>query len=312
MAERSDIPPAEPSELPVMEAAETPVAEPAAAALLETRGLTRQFGGLTAVDHLSFEVRHGEILSLIGPNGAGKTTVFNVIRAIYPPSSGQILFKGRLVAGVTRPSPLQMLLHPKSILRQRITVSPKPDRVQRRGISRTFQSLRLCSNMSVRENVLVGYHSQLRSTLFGDIIKPPWVMRAERQAVDKAREVLGSLSPRLLSRQEFRAADLPYADRRLLELARALVSNPDLLMLDEPTAGMNPTEAVEFMERIRRVRDDGYTILLIEHNLGVVMGVSDRIVVLDYGVQIAEGTPEEVRQNERVIEAYLGRKATTA
>jgi ABC-type branched-subunit amino acid transport system ATPase component len=265
-----------------------------------------------AVDHLSFEVRQGEILSLIGPNGAGKTTVFNVISGIYPPSSGQVLFKGKLVSGVTSPSVWQMVKHPQSIITQKTVISPKPDRVQRHGISRTFQSLRLFQNMSVLENVLVGYHSQLHSNLFGDIIKPPWVTRAEREAVEKAREVLGSLSQRLLSRQDFRAADLAYADRRLLELARALVSKPSLVMLDEPTAGMNPTEAVEFIERIRRVREDGYTVLLIEHNLGVVMGVSDRLVVLDYGVQIAEGTPEEIRRNERVIEAYLGRKATTA
>jgi ABC-type branched-subunit amino acid transport system ATPase component len=213
------------------------------------------------------------------------------------------------MAGVRRPSVLDMLLHPRSIAKREIVVSPKPDRVQRRGISRTFQSLRLFSNMSVLENVLVGYHSRLHSSLFGDIIKPPWVARAEREAVDRAREVLASLSPRLVTRQDFRAADLAYADRRLLELARALVSQPKLLMLDEPTAGMNPTEAAEFIARIRRVRDDGYTILLIEHNLGVVMGVSDRVVVLDYGQKISEGSPEEVRRDERVIEAYLGRKA---
>jgi branched-chain amino acid transport system ATP-binding protein len=264
------------------------MADSAAATLLETRQLSRQFGGLTAVDKLDFEVRDGEILSLIGPNGAGKSTVFNLISGIYPPSSGQILFKGENIAGL------------------------KPDRVQRKGIARTFQTLRLFSNMSVLENVLVGYHSNLKSNLFGDIIKPPWVQRAEREAVERAREVLASLSPRLLSRQEFRAADLAYADRRLLELARAMAANPALLMLDEPTAGMNPTEAVEFMNHIRRIREQGFTILLIEHNLNVVMGVSHRIVVLDYGVKIAEGAPEEVRHNEQVIEAYLGRKATTA
>jgi ABC-type branched-subunit amino acid transport system ATPase component len=264
------------------------MADSAAATLLETRQLSRQFGGLTAVDKLDFEVRDGEILSLIGPNGAGKSTVFNLISGIYPPSSGQILFKRENIAGL------------------------KPDRVQRKGIARTFQTLRLFSNMSVLENVLVGYHSNLKSNLFGDIIKPPWVQRAEREAVERARDVLASLSPRLLSRQEFRAADLAYADRRLLELARAMAANPALLMLDEPTAGMNPTEAVEFMNHIRRIREQGFTILLIEHNLNVVMGVSHRIVVLDYGVKIAEGAPEEVRHNEQVIEAYLGRKATTA
>ncbi|HZU14106.1 MAG TPA: ABC transporter ATP-binding protein [Chloroflexota bacterium] len=256
--------------------------------LVRVQGLTRRFGGLTAVDSLDFEVRAGEILSLIGPNGAGKTTVFNIISGIYPPTSGQILFKGENIAGL------------------------KPDRVQRKGISRTFQTLRLFANMSVLENVLVGYHSRLHSNLFGDIVKPPWVVKAEKEAVERSREVLGRLSPRLLSRQEFRASDLAYADRRLLELARALVSDPALLLLDEPTAGMNPTEAAEFMDHIRHIHADGFTILLIEHNLNVVMGVSHRIVVLDYGTKIAEGTPDEVRSNERVIEAYLGRKAASA
>lgn len=282
------VPPFDPPAGTTVAAADRIVPASGPATLLETRDLVCRFGGLTAVDGLNFQVHEGEILSLIGPNGAGKSTVFNLISGIYPPSSGQIIFKGENIAGL------------------------KPNRIQRKGIARTFQTLRLFSNMSVLENVLVGYHSQLKSNLFGDIIKPPWVARAEKEAVARAREVLGSLSPRLLARQDFRAADLAYADRRLLELARAMVSRPALLMLDEPTAGMNPTEGAEFVERIHRVRDQGFTVLLIEHNLGVVMGVSERIVVLDYGVQIAEGTPQEVRQNERVIEAYLGRRASAS
>jgi ABC-type branched-subunit amino acid transport system ATPase component len=256
--------------------------------LLETVGLSRLFGGVRAVDNLDFHVDRGEIVSLIGPNGAGKTTVFNVISGIYPPTAGRVLLAGENIAGL------------------------KPDRVERRGIARTFQTLRLFANMTVLENVMVGFHSRLHSNLFGDVLRPPWVARHERELLEEARSLLALLSPRLVARQEFRSADLAYADRRLLELARALASQPQLLMLDEPTAGMNPSEAVEFMGHMRRIHDQGFTILLVEHNLSVVMGVSQRITVLDYGTKISEGTPEEVRRDERVIEAYLGRRSATA
>ncbi len=256
--------------------------------LLETVALSRVFGGLTAVDNLDFVVNQGEIVSLIGPNGAGKSTVFNLISGIYPPTAGRIMFKGENIAGL------------------------KPDRVQRRGIARTFQTLRLFANMTVLENVLVGFHSRLHSNVFGDIIKPPWVTKREKQAVSEAKRVLRQLSPRLAARLDFRSSDLAYADRRLLELARAMVARPQLLMLDEPTAGMNPSEAHDFMDHIRQIHGLGFTILLIEHNLSVVMGVSQRITVLDYGTKISEGSPDEVRKDERVIEAYLGRKAATA
>lgn len=259
-----------------------------ASKLLETQGLTVIFGGLRAVDNLDFVVYQGEIASLIGPNGAGKTTVFNVISGIYRPTVGRVLLDGVNITGL------------------------KPDRVQRQGIARTFQTLRLFSNMTVLENVLVGYHTRLHSSLFGDVVKPPWVHRREKQAVEDCRSILTMLSPRLAARENFRAADLAYADRRLLELARALASEPKLLLLDEPTAGMNPTEALAFIEQIRRIHERGYTILLIEHNLSVVMGVSQRITVLDYGAMISEGAPDEVRHDERVIEAYLGRKAASA
>jgi branched-chain amino acid transport system ATP-binding protein len=260
---------------------------PAPEKILDVVDLTKSFGGIQAVQHLDVYVEKNSITSIIGPNGAGKTTVFNLISGLYKPDEGRIIFEDRDIGGLT------------------------PDRVQKRGVARTFQNQRLFANVSVLENVLIGYHSRLRAGLFGDILKPPWVRKEEKEAQKRAMEILRLFGRRLAPSAHRRAIDLPYADRRLLEVARAVVSRPRLLMLDEPTAGMNPSEAVTFMEYMQTIREVVPSILLIEHNLSVVMGVSERVVVMDFGTKIAEGKPQEVRQNERVIEAYLGRRATT-
>jgi branched-chain amino acid transport system ATP-binding protein len=252
--------------------------------LLEVDGVTKRFGGLSALNDLSFEVAEGEIVSIIGPNGAGKSTVFNVITGLYPPDEGDVRLRGISVVGLA------------------------PNRLTRAGIARTFQNVHLFPNMTVLENAMVGQHCRSKAGVFGSIFRPPSVRREETAIRARARESLEFFGSRLAGyRQDQPAFVLSYANRRRLEMARALATDPAIMLLDEPTAGMNPRETLELRDHIVRMRDElGLTVLVIEHDMRVVKGVSDRVIACDYGRKIAEGTYEEVANDEHVIEAYLG------
>jgi branched-chain amino acid transport system ATP-binding protein len=263
-----------------------------AALLVKSRGVTKRFGGLLAVNNVDFDIPRGSIVSLIGPNGAGKTTFFNMITGYYIPTTGEITFDGSAIVS-TRRGKVRSL---------------KPHQVTALGIGRTFQNIRLFGTMSALDNVRVGLNVHLRSHWWDSVVRTPGMIREEAKSIEEATELLKLVD--LDKRAETWARNLPYGDQRRLEIARALATRPKLLLLDEPTAGMNSSETRELTDFIRRLRSElGLTVLLIEHDMRVVMGISDRITVLDHGEVIAEGAPAEVRANQRVIEAYLGRAA---